>query len=104
MFVTLVEVQVKPEHLAEFIEAARLNHEASIQEPGNLRFDILQSRQDNTQFVFYEAYVSEADALRHKQTLHYAKWRDTVTDWMASPRQGVRYDGLYPRFASARTP
>jgi (4S)-4-hydroxy-5-phosphonooxypentane-2,3-dione isomerase len=46
--------------------------------------------------VLYEAYASEADAAAHKQTAHYLKWRDAVADWMASPRQGVRYRGLYP--------
>ena len=96
MFVTLVEIQVKQEHLQDFIAASRLNHEASLQEPGNLRFDILQSPQDPARFIFYEAYASEADALRHKQTSHYAKWRDTVADWMAIPRRGISYDGLYP--------
>ena len=96
MLVTLVQVHVKPEHLEEFIEATRLNHEASVQESGNRRFDVLQSQDDPTRFVLVEAYVSEADAALHKQTAHYARWRDTVADWMASPRQGVRYHGLYP--------
>jgi autoinducer 2-degrading protein len=96
MYVTLVEIQVKPEYLQDFIAASRVNHEASVQEPGNLRFDILQSPQDPTRFVFYEAYATEADALCHKQTSHYAKWRDTVADWMAIPRRGINYDGLYP--------
>ena len=62
MHVTLVHVQVKPEHVADFIEATRLNHEASIREPGNRRFDVLQVPHDPTRFVLYEAYVSAADA------------------------------------------
>lgn len=99
MYVTLVHVHVKSEHLAEFIEATRINHEASVQETGNRRFDVLQSADDPTRFVLVEAYVSEVDAASHKQTAHYARWRDTVADWMASPRQGVRYQGLYPRLA-----
>lgn len=97
MYVTLVHVHVQPEHLAEFIEATRINHEASVQEAGNRRFDVLQSVEDPTRFVLVEAYASEADAAQHKQTAHYARWRDTVADWMASPRQGVRYQGLYPK-------
>lgn len=100
MFVTLVQVHVKPEHLQEFIAATRINHEASVQEAGNRRFDVLQSADDATRFVLVEAYASEADAALHKQTAHYARWRDTVADWMASPRQGVRYQGLYPRLES----
>jgi autoinducer 2-degrading protein len=97
MFVTLVHVHVKPEHLAHFIEATRLNHEASVREPGNCRFDVLQMPDDPTRFVLYEAYSSEADAARHKEAAHYLKWRDTVADWMAEPRRGVRYLGLYPQ-------
>jgi autoinducer 2-degrading protein len=96
MFVTLVHVHVKPEHLAEFIEAARANHLASVREPGNLRFDVLQSAEDETRFVLYEAYRDEAAAKAHKETAHYAAWRDAVASWMAEPRLGVRYDGLLP--------
>lgn len=94
-YVTLVAVQVKTGHLAAFIEATRRNHEASVREPGNLRFDVLQSVEDPTRFTLVEAYENEAAATAHKQTAHYLAWRDTVADWMAVPRQGVRYDGLF---------
>jgi len=97
MHVTLVQVQVKPAHIDDFIAATRLNHEASIQEPGNRRFDILQSPENPGHFILYEAYASAEAATAHKQTPHYLTWRDTVADWMAEPRQGVRYDGLFPQ-------
>ncbi|MBL6987597.1 MAG: antibiotic biosynthesis monooxygenase [Methylobacter sp.] len=97
MHVTLVQVQVKPAHVDDFIAATRLNHEASIQEPGNRRFDILQSPENPGHFILYEAYASAKDAASHKQTPHYLTWRDTVADWMAQPRQGVHYDGLFPQ-------
>ena len=96
MYVTLVYVHVKPEHVADFIDAIRENHEHSVRESGNLRFDILQSTEDPTRFVAYEAYGDEAAARAHKETVHYLAWRDRVADWMAEPRQGVRYDGLFP--------
>ncbi len=96
MHVTIVHVRVKQEHIVEFVEATRLNHEASVQEAGNRRFDVLQSTIDPTRFVLYEAYSSEADAAAHKQTAHYLRWRETVADWMAEPREGVPYVGLCP--------
>ena len=96
MHVTLVHVQVKPEHLADFIEATCRNHEASVREAGNRRFDVLQSADDPARFVLYEAYASAADAAAHKQTAHYLEWRDAVAGWMAAPRQGVPYRGLFP--------
>jgi autoinducer 2-degrading protein len=97
MHVTLVHVQVDPVYIDDFIAATRLNHEASIQEPGNRRFDVLQSPENPSHFILYEAYVTPEAAVAHKETAHYLTWRDTVATWMAEPRQGVRYDGLFPQ-------
>ena len=96
MYVTLVHIHVKPQYLDGFLDATRANHEASVREPGNLRFDVLRSVEDPTKFVLYEWYADEASAKAHKDTSHYAAWRDTVGDWLVEPRVGVRYDGLYP--------
>jgi autoinducer 2-degrading protein len=96
MQVTLVHVHVKPEHVDAFVAATKRNHEASIAESGNRRFDVLQSNDDPTAFVLYEAYASAEDAAAHKETAHYREWRDTVADFMAEPRKGVGYNGLMP--------
>jgi (4S)-4-hydroxy-5-phosphonooxypentane-2,3-dione isomerase len=96
MHVTLVHVRVKPERAAAFIAATRANHEASIAEPGNRRFDVLQSPDDPARFVLYEAYASADDAAAHKQTAHYAAWRDAVAEMMAEPRRGEPMLGLFP--------
>ncbi len=96
MFVTLVQVRVIPDYIQEFIAASQANHAASVQEPGNLRFDVLQSPEDPGHFVLYEAYRTRQDAAAHKETDHYRTWRDSVADWMAEPRQGISYTGLYP--------
>lgn len=97
MHVTLVHVQVNPEQIEEFIEATRLNHEASIKEPGNRRFDVLQDATDPSKFILYEAYTTPEDAAAHKDTLHYALWRERVAMMMAKPREGVNYLGLFPK-------
>jgi len=97
MHVTIVYVTVKKEHIDDFIEASRLNHEGSVKEPGNRRFDVVQSTEDPARFVLFETYVNGGEAARHKQTEHYLRWRDTVGDWMAEPRKGVPYTGLYPK-------
>jgi autoinducer 2-degrading protein len=96
MHVTLVHVHVQSEYVDDFIRATKANHEASITEPGNLRFDVLQQADDRTHFVLYEAYASEQDAAAHKSTQHYQNWRDEVSEWMAEPRRGIRFDGLFP--------
>ncbi|HEY9164493.1 MAG TPA: antibiotic biosynthesis monooxygenase [Magnetovibrio sp.] len=96
MHVTVVQVSVKPECVDEFIQASLANHEASVREPGNRRFDVLQSNEDPTAFVLYEAYASEEDAKAHKDTSHYAMWRDAVAHMMETPRVGTAYTSLAP--------
>lgn len=97
MYVTVVYVKVKENHVDDFIRATQSNHQASIQEAGNLRFDILRQRENGCEFMLYEAYRDEAAAAAHKDTSHYRTWRETVADWMAEPRRGVVYDGLFPK-------
>lgn len=96
MHVTLVHVHVKPGSVDDFIEACRHNHEGSVTEPGNRRFDVLQDAADPTHFVLYEAYARPEDAAAHKQTAHYLAWREAVADMMAKPREGLPFQGLFP--------
>jgi autoinducer 2-degrading protein len=96
MHVTLVYVHVKPEHVEAFAEATRRNHAGSVREPGNLRFDVLQSADEPTRFVLVEVYGDEAAAAAHKKTAHYLAWREAVADWMASPRVGRRFSVIAP--------
>ena len=91
MISTLVHIWVKSANRADFIEACNINHEASILESGNLRFDFLQDATDENKFVLYEAYESEEAAIAHKDTSHYLTWRNKVTDWMAQPRKGEKH-------------
>jgi autoinducer 2-degrading protein len=96
MHVVCVYVRVKPADRDDFIRATLENARNTVQEPGSLRFDVLQQTEDPNRFCLYEAYRDEAGAAAHKQTPHYAKWRDAVASWMAEPRQGVKHTSLFP--------
>lgn len=96
MHVTLVHVRVRIEDVDAFIAATRINHQESVKEPGNRRFDVLQAPDDPARFILYEAYVSAADAAAHKETAHYLAWRDAVAGMMAEPRRGEPMNGLLP--------
>ena len=96
MIVACVHVWVKPEHIEDFIKATKINHENSIKEPQNMRFDVLQDQGDPSKFILYEAYQSDEGAAAHKQTEHYLTWRDTVAPWMAEPRKGIPYSVIAP--------
>jgi autoinducer 2-degrading protein len=97
MIVTCVHIHVKPEAIESFIKASVANHKESVKEPGNLRFDLIRQADDPNRFLLYEAYESEEAAAAHKNTKHYAAWRDTVADWMAEPRKGVKYNIIEPK-------
>lgn len=97
MIVTCVHIRVKPEHIDEFIQATILNHQGTLKEPGNVRFDFHQDGEDPAKFMLYEVFKDEAGVLAHKETEHYLTWRDTVKDWMAEQRYGVRYHLIAPK-------
>lgn len=97
MIVTLVHCHVKPEAVDAFTDACVANHEGSVREPGNVRFDVIQLADDPTRFILYEAYVDEAAAKAHKDTAHYLAWREATADMFEEARYGVRYVGLAPQ-------
>jgi len=95
MYVVSVTVFVSEPHVREFIDATLDNARNTRQESGNVRFDVCQAVDDPTRFLLYEVYRS-ADAFKaHQQTEHYLRWRETVADWMAQPRQGVKHDSIF---------
>ncbi len=96
MLVVLVHVHVKPESVDEFIAAALENARNSVHEAGVARFDVVQQDDDPTRFVLIEVYRTAEDAARHKETAHYAVWRDAVAPMMAEPRTGIKYTNLFP--------
>ncbi len=96
MYIVHVFVHVKPDCVQAFEEASMENARQSLQEPGVTRFDVIRQADDPARFVLVEVYRSEDDAARHKETAHYATWRDRVADMMAEPRQGVKFTNIYP--------
>lgn len=96
MLILHVHVHVKPESVEEFRQATIENARASVLEPGIARFDVMQSQDDATRFVLTEVYRTPEAAAAHKETAHYAKWRDAVESMMAEPRQRALYNAVFP--------
>lgn len=96
MLVVHVHVYVLPEFVEAFKAAAIENARNSVREPGIARFDVIQDNDDPTHFVLNEVYRSQAATAAHKETAHYAAWRDTVAPMMAQPRTAVRFTDLFP--------
>jgi len=96
MLVVLVEVQVKPEDVAAFRQATLENARLSLKEPGIARFDVLERQGEPTRFVLVEVYRDDAAPAAHKQTAHYAAWRDAVEPMMAAPRTSTKFLSAFP--------
>lgn len=96
MFIVHVFVHVKSENVEAFKQASLDNARNSVMEPGIARFDVLQQQDDPTRFVLVEVYRMTADAGLHKETSHYARWRDTVAPMMVEARTSIKFDNVFP--------
>lgn len=96
MEVTLVEINVWPDKIDEFLDVFRANHLGAVQEPGNLRFDVLQDALEPTKFFIYEAYSDEEAVLAHKKTSHYLACVAALEGIMTGPRKKTVFKGIYP--------
>ena len=96
MLIVHVFAHVKPGSVEAFKAATLENARSSVREPCIARFDVIQQQEDPARFVLVEVYRTRDDPARHKETAHYAKWRDTVADMMAEPRTSIRYENIFP--------
>jgi len=96
MLIVHVHVHVKPEQVEAFRRATIENARRSLQEPGIARFDVAQQADDPTRFVLVECYRTADAPARHKETAHYASWRDAVAPMMAELRTSVKFNPVFP--------
>ena len=96
MIIVHVFVHVTPDAVDAFATASLENARNSVLERGVVRFDVIQQDDDPTKFLLIEVYRTPADPALHKETAHYATWRDTVASMMAEPRRSVKYRALFP--------
>jgi autoinducer 2-degrading protein len=96
MQIVLVHVNVKSQFIEAFKQASLENASHSIKEAGVARFDVIQQTENPTKFVLVEVYKTAEAPAAHKETAHYARWRDTVAEMMAEPRQGIKYTNIFP--------
>ena len=94
--IAFVDVACKPGQEADFEQLSAANAAASVREPTNARFDLLRATADPSRYVLVEAYTDAAGAAAHKDTGHYAHWREAVASMMAEPRAARHYRTLFP--------
>ena len=98
MFALVVSLKVKPDLRDKFLAAAEDDSISSVRdEPGCLRFDVLQDNSDPNHFYFYEVYRDEAAFQAHGQAPHFARWRAAAAEVLGEPTSVTRSTTLFPR-------
>ncbi len=95
MLIVHVHVHVKPDCVETFRGETLENARHSVQETGIARFDVIQQADEPTRFTLVEVYRTADAPAKHKETAHYAKWRDAVAPMMAEPRTSVKYRDVF---------
>lgn len=86
MLILQVAFKIKADHLDDFLKEMVTNASAAVRdEPGCVRFDVLQNRDDPTRVYLYEVYKDDAALEAHRQAPHYLKWREAVQEWHEEP-------------------
>ena len=96
MQIVHVHVHVKAEFVEAFKQATIANARESVEEAGIAGFDVIQQTDDPTKFILVEVFRTAEAPAAHKQTDHYERWRDSVAEMMAEPRQGIKFTNIFP--------
>ena len=82
MIALLVTIRIQPPHREAFMEAMLDDALHSVQdEPGCLRFDVLEDPDDPNRIFLYEVYRDEEALEAHRHTPHFLRWKHTTRNW-----------------------
>ncbi|MHB1005644.1 MAG: putative quinol monooxygenase [Chloroflexota bacterium] len=97
MKVVIVQVHIQPNHREQFLASMLDDARGSVNdEPGCLRFDVIQDNSDPNKIYLYEAYRDDAAFEAHRQAPHYLKWKETVKDWYTQPNIAFHGRNIFP--------
>ena len=97
MLALIVTVKVKPAERERFLSVIEDDAICSVRdEPGCVRFEVLQDRDDQDTYYFLETYRDEAALEAHTQTPHYARWVEAREVVLAEPPRRIRTTPLFP--------
>ena len=96
MHIVHVHIHIKPDQIEAFKGATIENARTSLTEPGIASFNIIQQADDPTRFILEEIYYSSDDPAKHRETLHFNKWRTIAEPMMAEPRTRTVYKKIFP--------
>jgi (4S)-4-hydroxy-5-phosphonooxypentane-2,3-dione isomerase len=99
MLAMWVKVRVKPGDRERFLKAIEVDALGSERdEPGCMRFNVLQDGQDQNVYYFFEVYRDEAALEAHRAAPHYAVWR-AAADTLDGAPEAMRCQTVFPATA-----
>ncbi len=85
MYVVTVFFTLKPEHVAEFLQAVIHNANTSLaDEPGCRQFDVCVPHNGPNEVFLYETYDSEAAFAGHLVSDHFQAFNTLSAPWVAN--------------------
>jgi (4S)-4-hydroxy-5-phosphonooxypentane-2,3-dione isomerase len=86
MYVLVVTIDIKPGYKDRFVAEMLDDARGSVRdEPGCVRFDVIQDEKEPNRIYLYEVYKDRAAFDYHMATPHFLKWKNAVQDWFAAP-------------------
>ena len=88
MIAVVVRQKILPRHLQEYLRVMLEHARRSLaEEPGCLRFDVVQAEDDPTEVWLYELYRDRAAVEAHGGTERFARVVGTIQDWFDEPER-----------------
>lgn len=94
--VLVVNLEIQPDAVEQFMEAINIDLQGSRKEKGCLRFDLLKDEKARNKFTLYEAYKDAAALAFHKASKHFQAWSEfkatgNVTSMTVTKQVGVNF-------------
>ena len=90
MYILVAPIQIKEGFKEQYIDGIIESARGSVNdEPGCLRFDVIQDASDGNKIWLYEVFRDEDAYQAHTQAPHFIKFREISADWREQIGQGA---------------
>ena len=97
MLMLIVKVHIKPERINDYIIAVKEDASDTMsKEDRNFLFSVSQDNENPELFFLVEIYKDNNALDFHRESQHFIKYRDTVTEMYSFPPERHILDTVYP--------
>ena len=96
MIIMQVMLRVKPDQIDAFKKATQEIVEASLKEPGCIRFEVYQQEDIENKFLFWQIFTDEKAADTHLASVHAKKWSEATKALITGTGTGSQFKAVFP--------